>query len=160
MRFLDRFNQLFGFTRNESFVIMFLIFSFLAGMGIKFFKNTTISKQNFDYSASDSEFTRLSESSIDDLTDTAVTQADEFSNYESSSNKKISEANIQTLSININTATKNELTKLPGLGETLAGRVILYRKENGPFQKLEDLMNVRGIGEKKFERIKPFCFLK
>lgn len=55
--------------------------------------------------------------------------------------------------ININTCTKEELLSLPGIGEVLAERIIEYR-EKTPFKKLEDLMNVSGIGEKKFENIK------
>lgn len=55
--------------------------------------------------------------------------------------------------ININTCTKEELLSLPGIGEVLAERIIEYR-EKTPFKKLEDLMNVSGIGEKKFESIK------
>ena len=56
--------------------------------------------------------------------------------------------------ININTATKEQLILLPGIGETLAQRIIDYRTANGPFQKIEDLMNVTGIGEKRFDAIK------
>lgn len=55
--------------------------------------------------------------------------------------------------ININTCTKEELLSLPGIGEVLAEKIIEYR-EKTPFKKLEDLMNVSGIGEKKFESIK------
>lgn len=56
--------------------------------------------------------------------------------------------------ININTATAAELTALPGIGEVLAGRIVEYRKQHGAFQSLEDIKNVDGIGEKKFEGIK------
>lgn len=56
--------------------------------------------------------------------------------------------------VNINTALKEELATLPGIGETLAERIIAYREENGPFQKTEELVNVGGIGEKKWEAIR------
>ena len=58
--------------------------------------------------------------------------------------------------ININTAEKNELTELPGIGEVTAQSIIDYRNENGDFKTIEDIMNVVGIGESTFENIKDF----
>ena len=55
--------------------------------------------------------------------------------------------------ININTATKDELMTLKGIGASTADKIIEYRKDN-KFNKIEDLKNVKGIGEKKFESIK------
>ncbi|AEF94740.1 competence protein ComEA helix-hairpin-helix repeat protein [Desulfotomaculum nigrificans CO-1-SRB] len=52
--------------------------------------------------------------------------------------------------ININTASSAELESLPGIGPTLANRIIQHRQANGPFQSIEDLKNVSGIGDKKF----------
>jgi len=57
--------------------------------------------------------------------------------------------------VNINTATAQELDGLPGIGEHMAQRIIEYRQKNGPFKRLEDLMGVRGIGEKNFLKLKP-----
>jgi competence protein ComEA len=57
--------------------------------------------------------------------------------------------------ININTATAAELETLPGVGPATAARILEYRQKNGPFKKIEDLMNVRGIGEKTFLTLKP-----
>jgi len=55
--------------------------------------------------------------------------------------------------ININTADATELDKLPGVGPALAGRILQYRTENGPFAKPEDLENVSGIGTKTYEKM-------
>ena len=58
-------------------------------------------------------------------------------------------------SININTATATELEALPGVGLALAARIIEHRQKAGGFKKIEDLMNVKGIGEKMFLNLKP-----
>ena len=56
--------------------------------------------------------------------------------------------------ISINTATKEELMKLNGIGESKANTIIEYRNANGPFKNIEDLKNVSGIGDVAFEKIK------
>lgn len=56
--------------------------------------------------------------------------------------------------ININTASAQELEALPGIGPALAQSIVSYRNEHGPFQAVEDLKNVPGIGEARFERLK------
>ena len=53
-------------------------------------------------------------------------------------------------------ATENELTELPGIGEELARRVLEYRNVNGPFQDVQDIMNVSGIGEGKFAALEGY----
>ena len=55
--------------------------------------------------------------------------------------------------ININTADAAELARLPGVGEVLAERIIKYREENGLFASPEDILNVSGIGETKYENM-------
>jgi competence protein ComEA len=57
--------------------------------------------------------------------------------------------------ININTASVKELDALPGIGAKTAALIVEYRQKNGPFKKVEELMNVRGVGEKSFLKLKP-----
>lgn len=57
--------------------------------------------------------------------------------------------------INLNTATVAQLETLPGIGKATAERILEYRQKSGGFKKVEDLMNVRGIGEKSFLKMKP-----
>lgn len=56
--------------------------------------------------------------------------------------------------VNINTATAEELSKLSGIGESTADKIIEYRRQNGKFTKIEELKNVTGVGDGKFEKIK------
>ena len=61
--------------------------------------------------------------------------------------------------ISINKANKEELMNLPGIGESKANAIIKYRDENGNFDKIEDIINVSGIGELVFEKIKEYICL-
>jgi competence protein ComEA len=56
--------------------------------------------------------------------------------------------------INLNTATAPQLETLPGIGPKMAVRIVEYRQKNGSFKKIEELMNVKGIGEKAFLKLK------
>jgi competence protein ComEA len=61
--------------------------------------------------------------------------------------------------INLNTATVTELMQLPRVGPKTAERIVAFRDEHGPFRRLEDLMHVKGIGEKAFARLQPYLTL-
>ena len=58
--------------------------------------------------------------------------------------------------VNVNTATVAQLSQLPRIGEKLAQRIVDYRKEHGSFKKVDELMAVKGIGEKFLEVLKPY----
>lgn len=58
--------------------------------------------------------------------------------------------------VNINTASEAQLEELPGIGAKTAARIVEFRQKNGPFRKVEELMNVKGIGEKSFLKLKPY----
>jgi len=58
--------------------------------------------------------------------------------------------------IEINSATVEQLQEVPGIGPTLAARIIDFRKEHGPFERVEDLLNVQGIGVRTLERMRAF----
>ena len=56
--------------------------------------------------------------------------------------------------VNLNTASVAELDALPGVGAKTAALIVEYRQKNGPFKKIEELMNVRGVGEKNFLKLR------
>lgn len=61
------------------------------------------------------------------------------------------------LVVNLNTASASELTALPGIGETLAARIVAWREEHGPFARVDQVMAVSGIGPSTYERIRPYA---
>lgn len=72
----------------------------------------------------------------------------------------VDDATIKQTVVNINKADEKELQSLNGIGESLATSIMQYRKENGNFETIEDLKNVPGIGDSKFENIKEYIKVK
>ena len=62
--------------------------------------------------------------------------------------------------VNINSANEAELEELPGIGPSISSRIVEYRNSNGKFKTIEDIKNVTGIGENKFNNIKLFIKVK
>ena len=87
------------------------------------------------------------------------TQTPEHTQPEPTQNsKQIEPAKVEI--ININTATSAQLQTLKGIGEAYARRIIEYREANGGFDSIDELVNVKGIGEKRLENIRPYIKLK
>ena len=138
---IKRLQEYFAFTKNEQKVFLFLSVVFLAGVAVKVYKAYIVPKAStqFDYSVSDSLFHAGSHSLM----------------HDSSAAGKALNAKI-----NLNTATKTELMDLPGIGEAMAERIMLYRDERGTIKNIDELKKVKGIGEKKFEKLKPHIEVK
>ncbi len=62
--------------------------------------------------------------------------------------------------VNVNTASAEQLIELPGIGDVLAARIVAYREEHGPFESLDDLKQVSGIGDKLVEKIRDLVGLE
>jgi competence protein ComEA len=60
--------------------------------------------------------------------------------------------------VNINTADQEMLTQLPGIGPVTAGKIVDYRKANGKFKSVDELTNVKGIGDKTLAKLKPYLY--
>ena len=69
-------------------------------------------------------------------------------------------ATVAFAKVNINTANVDELATLPGIGPAKAEAIVKYRKDHGKFKKVEDLKEVKGIGDKIIEKVKPEATVK
>lgn len=144
-----------GVTGRELKLILFLLVLLFAGLCIKSVIRLYPDSRRFDYSSVDSLFSNLKNQSdsadnrFQNQNDTVIVK--ELVTREKNSGKKTLPANRK---IDINRATIIELQMLPGVGPKIAEAILAYRINKGPFRSTEDLMYVKGIGPKKFEKIK------
>jgi len=161
---IDRISKKIGFTPTEIKVILFFVAIFIVGyIYSEFFKNEIETEYvEYDYSKQDSLFNYYSnteesdelklKSDLEIKHEVLELSSNDFSRYEEL-------PPLLEKSININTAGIEELIRLPGIGEKTARKIITLRTNRGAFGKLEELLDVNGIGEVKFNKIKKFLYI-
>lgn len=163
----EKLSRKIGFTQTEVTVILFLAGLFLLGfIYVQFFKETEIDNKYIDYSRQDSLFYYYSNLNPEfDLEDSALIndletkkRVLELSDTFAYVKKDIS--SLTDKSINLNKAGIDDLVKLPGIGEKTAEKIIQLRKERKGFKSLNELMDIKGIGEVKFNKIKKFLYIE
>jgi len=164
----EKFSKKIGFTETEIIVILFLSGLFLIGfVFVEFIKDNNGEENIFvDYTKEDSLFAFYSSNGSLDIEDKEAPEKDEEIKkqvLELQDNFSYEKKDIESLkekSININTAGVDELVLLPGIGEKTAKKIIEFRTESGTFKRLDELMEVKGIGEVKFNKIKKFLYIE
>ncbi len=164
----EKLSKKIGLTETEIFVMLFLAGLFILGfVYVEFIKNDEAAEyKHIDYSKQDSLFEYYSNLNPEfDLDDPRLDsnleikkRVLELSDTTAYVKKDISSLNEK--SININIAGVNELVKLPGIGEKTAEKIVQLRNERGKFKRLEEIMDVKGIGEVKFNKIKKFLYIE
>ena len=145
-RIVDAIEAAGGVTDKANITKVNLVYILQDGMKINIpNQNDLKNNENFEY---------ITMSSGDDKNDANINNSASNTSSEKSSSNKESAFKISV--VNINTATQTELETLPGIGPSLALKIINYRKENGKFSSIEDIKNVSGIGDAKFENIKNY----
>lgn len=162
---LNKIQQLIGINKSELISVVVIMIFTVCGYSIKNILNTDVELEKLknidtynrlDSLANANQTTMIGNDNKGDGY-TNLIQADTFVKkdlYYSFQNNKISKKT-NIIKVNINSASKVELMQLPGIGEKTALKIIEYRKAN-KFQKAEDIMNIKGIGIKKFEKMKEF----
>jgi len=163
----EKLSKKIGFTETEIIVILFLTGLFIVGfVYVEFIKNGSDEEYKFiDYSKEDSLFSIYSNINPEyDPEDSLLISNLEIKKrvLELSDTIAYVKKDVSSLvekSININTAGINELVQLPGIGEKTAEKIIQLRNERGKFRKVDELMDVKGIGEVKFSKIKNYIYV-
>jgi competence protein ComEA len=160
-----KFSEKAGFTQTEIKVIFFLLIILLIG-GVA--KTVTQSKENFDYK--NFSYTK------DDSLFISESQGNEsikaFETSDSLNKSKVLDFKNQNFfnaerkaipkekSVNLNKSGVEELTKIPGIGKIIAKNIIELRNQRGKFLTLEELLYVKRIGDKKFNKIKRYFYIE
>lgn len=157
-----------GLTETEIKVLLFLISVFCFGLIAKQFINEeeTELKTEYDYSKSDSAFNAANskgkigkETSISN--EKKVASEQELLDFSTNNllNNSSKKSALSEKSIDINTAEIKELILLPGIGEKTAEKILSFRKSRGRFNSINELLEIKGIGSKKLNKIKKYIFL-
>ncbi|MGA7159409.1 MAG: helix-hairpin-helix domain-containing protein [Bacteroidota bacterium] len=151
MKLLKRVQDFAAFTKNEQKIFLFLSVVFIAGVSIKAYRTYFVPQpvRQFDYSALDKEFEERSKHL------TSITQYDGPKDTTATTNAPNAKKKI-----NLNTATKAQLVSLPGIGESIAEQILIFRDEHGLFSSVEQLRKIKGIGAKKFEKLRPYVSIQ
>jgi competence protein ComEA len=161
MNFLKRH----GFTKRELLILVFLFITFITGLVIKLSGFNKLRK--FDYSKSDRVFEENLKKSFEELENEKRSAASQnrISQLRFFADSLMLEAERTALNkkkispdvkININTALSSDLEMLPGVGRVTAERILDFREKYGRFKSIEEIKKIKGIGEKKFEKMKDF----
>ena len=160
---MNKFKDLVKFTKHEKKVLIFLTVTSLAALSLNIWNNSEAGKyKNYEYSKIDSLFNNAETSEPVENNEKNVDSKHELLDLRVSDNynKNFKSKLLTDKSININTADKNTLIKLPGIGSKTADAIIAYRKKHGNFKKRSDLKKIKGIGLKKFKKIEKYINLK
>jgi competence protein ComEA len=163
----EKLSRKIGFTVTEVKVLLFLLLVFIAGLSYKAYKinQGKIDYRNFDYSTEEKLFEQINDDQTtllsDSTNDINIDSKKEVLDFNTRKfNKKKAIRLPGKKSINLNKAGVEDLVILPGIGEKTAQKIIDLRDIKGGFKKLNELLEVKGIGKTKFNIIEKFLYIE
>jgi len=151
---------MFGFTRQERAIVVFLTVTFLLGLGVSLVKRAAAPKLPVASNASMFERQVARMDSVSGAERGAAPVAIANRGESAGAEKAQTDSGHAISRVNINTASKETLLSIPRIGPVLAQKIIDYRHKNGHFKVIHELTNIDGIGEKTLEKIKPYVSVK
>ena len=154
MRWVYRLQQRIAITRGECNVILGLAFLFCLGLVARYIQSQAQPLSPTDYAEAERLFEQASNAPSTEPAEQAlpVPTAEPSTERPAYQPKSLPPA----ASINLNTATAAALQRLPRIGPKLAARIIAHREAHGPFRRVQDVIQVRGIGKKTLARLTPY----
>ncbi|PKL83865.1 MAG: hypothetical protein CVV24_02625 [Ignavibacteriae bacterium HGW-Ignavibacteriae-3] len=165
---LEKFSKKFGFTATETNVVFFILFACVIAVTLNIIKDKKNEKAflEFNYKIEDSLFNAASgdpgmADSTGNLQEKKIASQPELLDFTKEKfSGKISKINSSSLKkINLNKAGAAELNRLPGFGPKSVAAIIEYRSKKGGFKSINELLNIKGIGIKKLDKIRNLITL-
>lgn len=163
---LGRLSKKTGFTKNELKIFGFVILVFVLGFSFDTFFNQKVKNSYlyFDYSDEDEKF-------YNSVNDSLGNKQQKSDNKEVDYKQEVLDFNAKNFnnikkkslpaekSVNLNSAKLEELLNLPGIGNKTAQKILEYREKHKKFRNINELLNVKGIGDSKLSNIKKYIYI-
>ncbi len=162
---LEKFSRAIGFTNTELKVLIFIFTVFITGLVYKYFfiSHNSTEYKNFDYSSQEKLFQQSGDQILKDSMHAEDKNVDYKQEVLDFNKERFIKKGPKELpgrkSIDINTAGVEDLMKLPGIGKQTAGKIIELRNRKGSFKQINELLEVKGIGTIKLNKIESFIFI-
>lgn len=162
MRWIYRLQQQVAITRSECNLVLVLALLFCLGLTVRFVQKQPPTMPDTVYAEVDAQFKKATHieapAHVEVERPTVFTAS--LSVVKNDTVTAPDTAEVSLVRMNLNTASSAQLDRLPRIGPKMAARIIAYREEKGGFTRVQDLVNVRGIGEKTLKKLEPFVFVE
>ena len=163
---LGRLSKKTGFTKNELKIFCFIILVFVLGFSFDTFFNQKVKNSYlyFDYSDEDEKFYKSVNESLGNKQQKSdnkeVDYKQEVLDFNAKNFNNIKKKSLPAeKSVNLNSAKLEELLNLPGIGNKTAQKILEYREKHKKFRNINELLNVKGIGDSKLSNIKKYIYI-
>lgn len=161
MQWVYRLQQRLAITRGECNVILVLAFLFALGLAARYLQSEAQPLPSANYAEAERLFQHASEAPLAEAAAEAAPDSVAEATADTAPQPRVytPKSTPPAASVNLNTATATELQRLPRIGPKMAARIIAYREAHGAFRRVQDLVQVRGIGKKTLAQLTPYLIV-